>query len=73
MNETDKAFRLVVKPEIRRQGELFEAKRAPYFYHAVATNLLEKEKNTEEVLEWHNERVQKISLTLDMKSLLLLN
>src|SRR3989304_2337246 len=38
MNETKKAFRLVIKREIRRQGELFEVKGAPYFYHAVATN-----------------------------------
>jgi hypothetical protein len=57
MNETKKAFRLVVKREIGRQGELFE-KEGPYFYHAVATNWLEEEKKTEEVLKWHNQRGQ---------------
>jgi hypothetical protein len=57
MNETKKAFRLVVKRGIRRQGELFE-NGGQYFYHAVATNWLEKEKNTEEVLRWHNQRGQ---------------
>jgi|GEM_PF-5966722 len=47
MNETKNAFRLVVKREIRRQGELFE-REGQYFYHAVATNWLEEEKNTDE-------------------------
>jgi len=50
MNGTKKAFRLVVKREIRRQGGLFE-REGQYFYHAVATNWLEEEKNTEEVFE----------------------
>ena len=65
MNETRKAFRLVVKREIRRQGELFEVKGAPYFYHAVATNWLEEERNTEEVLKWHNQRGQSENPELD--------
>lgn len=55
MNETKKAFRLVVKRGIRRQGELFEEE-GQYFYHAVASNWPEEEKNTEEVLKWHNQR-----------------
>lgn len=55
MNQTKKAFRLVVKREVRRQGELFE-KGGKYFYHAVATNWLEEEKDAWEVLEWHNKR-----------------
>jgi hypothetical protein len=67
MNETKKAFRLVVKREIRRQGELFEVKGAPYFYHAVATNWLEEEKNTEEVLKWHNQRGQSENFNKELK------
>jgi hypothetical protein len=66
MNETKKAFRLVVKRQIRRQGELFE-KEGQYFYHAVATNWLEKEKNTEEVLRWHNQRGQAENFNKELK------
>ena len=66
MNETKKAFRLVVKREIRRQGELFE-KEGQYFYHAVATNWLEEEKNTEEVLKWHNQRGQAENFNKELK------
>ncbi len=66
MNETEKAFRLVVKRGIRRQGELFE-KEGQYFYHAVATNWLEEEKNTEEVLRWHNQRGQAENFNKELK------
>jgi hypothetical protein len=67
MNGTKKAFRLVVKRAIRRQGELFE-KEGPYFYHAVATNWLEEEKNTEEVLKWHNQRGQAENFNKEIKN-----
>ncbi len=66
MRETKKAFRLVVKREIRRQGELFEEE-GQYFYHAVATNWLEEEKNTEEVLKWHNQRGQAENFNKELK------
>jgi Transposase DDE domain group 1 len=66
MNETKKAFRLVVKRESRRQGELFE-KEGQYFYHAVATNWSEEEKNTEEVLKWHNQRGQAENFNKELK------
>jgi hypothetical protein len=66
MNETKKAFRLVVKREIRRQGELFE-KGGLYFYHAVASNWSEEEKNTEEVLRWHNQRGQAENFNKELK------
>jgi hypothetical protein len=66
MNGTKKAFRLVVKREIRRQGELFE-KEGQYFYHAVATNWLEEEKNTEEVLKWHNQRGEAENFNKELK------
>jgi hypothetical protein len=66
MNQTKKAFRLVVKRGVRRQGELFE-KGEQYFYHGVATNWLEEEKNTREVLEWHNGRGQAENFTKELK------
>jgi Transposase DDE domain group 1 len=66
MNETKKAFRLVVKREIRRQGELFK-KEGQYFYHAIATNWLGEEKNTEEVLAWHNQRGQAENFNKELK------
>ncbi len=52
MNNTEKAFRFVIKREKRRQGKLFESDQ--YFYHVVATNWLEEEKDAFEVLRWHN-------------------
>ena len=66
MNGTKRAFRLVVKREIRRQGELFE-RGGQYFYHAVATNWLEGEKNTEEVLKWHDQRGQAENFNKELK------
>jgi hypothetical protein len=66
MNETKKAFRLVVKREIRRQGELFE-KEGQYFYHAVASNWPQEGKNTEEVLKWHNQRGQAENFNKELK------
>jgi hypothetical protein len=68
MNGTKKAFRLVVKREIRRQRDLFEGKEGQYFYHAVATNWLEEEKNTREVLEWHNQRGQTENFNKEVKN-----
>jgi hypothetical protein len=66
MNETKRAFRLVVKRGLRRQGELFENE-GQYFYHVVATNWLEEEKNTEEVLKWHNQRGQAENFNKELK------
>ncbi len=66
MNETKRAFRLVVKRWIMRQGELFEGG-GLYCYHAVATNWLEEEKNTEEVLTWHNQRGQAENFNKELK------
>jgi hypothetical protein len=66
MNGTKKAFRLVVKRERRRQGELFE-REGQYFYHAVATNWLEEEKDSWEVLKWHNQRGQAENFNKELK------
>jgi hypothetical protein len=68
MNETKKAFRLVVKRWVPRQGELFERGGAgPHFYHAVAKNWLEEEKNTHEVFDWHNQRGQAENFNKEVK------
>jgi len=66
MNETKKAFRLVVNRWVSKQGELFE-KGGPYFYHAVATNWLEEEKDPGQVLEWHNQRGQTENFNKEVK------
>jgi hypothetical protein len=67
MEKTKKAFRLVIKREIRRQAELFE-KGGPYFYHVVGTNWLEEEKDTGEVLAWHNQRGQAENFNKELKN-----
>lgn len=66
MQGTKKAFRLVVKRAIRRQGEFFE-KEGQYFYHVVATNWLEEEKDREEVLKWHDQRGQAENFNKEIK------
>ena len=67
MEKTKKAFRLVIKREVRRQGELFE-KAERFFYHAVATNWSEKDKNRAEVLAWHNQRGQAENFNKELKN-----
>jgi len=67
MEKTKEAFRWVIKREVRRQGELFEKKETPYFYHVVATNWLEEEKSSQEVLEWHNQRGQAENFNKEVK------
>jgi hypothetical protein len=67
MNGTKRAFRLVVKRGVRRQGELFEGKEGQYFYHGVATNWLEEEKNRGEVLKWHNQRGEAENFNKELK------
>ena len=66
MNKTKKAFRLVVKREIRRRLVL-KRKEGQYFYHAVATNWLEEQKNSWEVLKWHNQRGQAENFNKELK------
>ena len=65
MEKTKKAFRLVIKREIRRQGELFEGEQ--YFHHVVATNWDEEEKGGHEVLKWHNQRGQAENFNKELK------
>ncbi len=65
MNRTEKAFRLVIKREMRRQENLFEGGR--YFHHAVATNWEEDEKDAAEVLTWHNRRGEAENFNKELK------
>lgn len=68
MRKTNKAFRLVVKRWLPRQGELFELRNNSYSYHAVATNWSEKDKDTGEVLAWHNQRGQAENFNKELKN-----
>jgi hypothetical protein len=65
MNRTKKAFRLVIKRELRRQENLFE--KGKYFHHAVATNWEEEEKDAIEVLRWHNQRGEAENFNKELK------
>lgn len=67
MNEMKKVFRLVIKREIWRQEELFEGKEGQYFYHGVAMNWLEEEKEAGQVLEWHNQKGQSENFNKGLK------
>ncbi|HBR21763.1 MAG TPA: IS1380 family transposase [Nitrospiraceae bacterium] len=65
MNKTKNAFRLVIKRELRRQGNMFETER--YFHHAVATSWTGEEKSALEVLQWHNQRGQAENFNKELK------
>ncbi len=65
MNRTEKAFRLVIKREMRGQENLFEKGR--YFHHAVATNWEDEEKDAREVLKWHNQRGEAENFNKELK------
>ena len=55
MNKTDHTFRLIVQRWKNNQQDLFE-KTQEYYYHVIATNYLDEEKTSEEVIRWHNGR-----------------
>jgi len=65
MNKTKKAFRLVIKRELRKQENLFE--QGKYFHHVIATNWDEKEKKAVEVLQWHNQRGEAENFNKELK------
>lgn len=67
MNKTKQAFRLIIKREQRRQGDLFEADQGSYFHHAVASNWPDDEKSAHEVLQWHNQRGQAENFNKELK------
>lgn len=56
MEKTSQAFRLIVKRERRVQGALFGEQAGSYFHYAVGTNWPAQEKNSVDVLRWHNAR-----------------
>jgi hypothetical protein len=66
MNKTKEAFRIVIKREMRRQGDMFKAER--YVHHAVATNWTDDEKSGIEVLQWHNQRGQAENFNKELKN-----
>lgn len=53
MNDTKKAFRLIVQRWPKRQGDLFDPE--PYNYRVIATNRIER---PQEVISIHNQRGQ---------------
>ncbi len=55
MNGSDHAFRAIVQRWDNPKNDLFE-ENEPYCYHCVATNYTEEEKNSEEIIWWHNGR-----------------
>jgi hypothetical protein len=65
MEKTEKAFRLIIKRQKRRQAGLFEGQE--YIHYAVATNWGEEERTAEEVLKWHNIRGQAENFNKEMK------
>jgi hypothetical protein len=65
MARTPKAFRLIVKRELRRQADLFAQER--YFYHALASNWPSEQKSAAEVLAWHNQRGQAENFLKELK------
>ena len=67
MNETKKAFRLIVKRWEKAQGDLFEGQTERYAYHAVASNFTEEEKEAQKVLCWHNQRGEAENFNKELK------
>jgi hypothetical protein len=65
MARTHRAFRLVVKRELRRQVDLFQEDR--YLYHAVASNWPSEQKSALQVLQWHNQRGQAENFLKELK------
>jgi hypothetical protein len=66
MNKTDHTFRLVVQRWKNPQRDLFE--NAPeYYYHVIATNYTEEEKNAQEVIWWHNGRSDSENYNKELK------
>lgn len=68
MNKTRSAFRLIIKREVRRQGDLFEKVGERYFHHVVASNWPAEKKSAHEVLVWHNQRGQAENFNKELKS-----
>lgn len=66
MNKSDHAFRVVMMRWKNPQMDLFE-EAEEYCYHGIATNFLEEEKDTEEVIWWHNGRSNSENYNKELK------
>ncbi len=68
MERTKRAFRLIVKRELRQvERDLFGEERR-YFYHAIASNFPMEEKGAYDVLVWHQQRGQAEHFNKELKS-----
>jgi hypothetical protein len=67
LNRTRKAFRLIIKRELRRQPDLF-GEQDRYVYHGVASNWPLEQKSALQVLEWHHQRGQAENFLKELKS-----
>jgi len=62
---TPKAFRLIVKRQLRRQPDLFAEDKC--FYHVVASNWPSEQKSAHQALDWHNQRGQAENFLKELK------
>jgi hypothetical protein len=56
MNDTKKAFTLVIKREVVRETDLFEKEDERYRYYVIATNYEDEERDAKSILLFHNGR-----------------
>lgn len=56
MNDTKKAFTLVIKREAVREKDLFERQEERYRYYVIATNYEDEERDAHSILLFHNGR-----------------
>jgi len=66
MEKTPKAFRLILKRELRRQPDLFDGQ-GKYVYHVVASNWPTEQRSAWEVLKWHDQRGQAENFNKELK------
>jgi hypothetical protein len=66
MNRTGHSFRVVVQRWANPQRDFFEES-AEYCYHGVATNCEEEERNSVEVIRWHNGRSNSENYNKELK------
>ena len=67
MNKTNHSFRVVVQRWVNPHRDLFEDTEE-YCYHGIATDYLEEEKDSVEVIKWHNGRSNSENYDKELKS-----
>lgn len=67
MNGTDHSFRIIVQRWLNPQRDLIE-ETEEYCYHGIATNCLEEDMDTVEVIRWHNKRSNSENYNKQVKS-----